>query len=109
MVGEDGEEVIKEVIAAYLEETPKLLQEIASAIAQKNAQQLYRAAHTLKSSSAMLGATKLGNLCKELELMGRAGTIQDGESKKLQLETEYETVKAALQVELELGKLGRLG
>ncbi len=103
MVGKNGEAVFKEVIEAYLEEAPKLVQVIGNAIAQKNAHQLNRAAHTLKSSSAIFGATRLSNLCKELEVMGRAVTIEDGETKKSQIEAEYETVKAALQVELDLG------
>lgn len=103
MAGEDGEAVLAQVIDAYLEDAPKLLQAIESAIAQKDAQTLHRAAHTLKSSSAMLGATQLGNLCKELEAMSRAGTIPDREPKKSQLEAEYEGVKAALQMQRQGG------
>ena len=99
MVGEDGEFDFKQIIEAYLEEAPKLLQVIVHAIASNNPQKLHQAAHTLKSSSATLGATELSNLCKELEVMARSGMIEDGELKKSQLEAEYERVKAALQVE----------
>ena len=99
MAGEGAEEVLAQVIDAYLEDAPKLLQAIADAIAQKDAHTLHRSAHTLKSSSTMLGATHLGNLCKELEAIGRRGTIQDREPKLSEIEAEYERVKAALQIE----------
>lgn len=107
MAGEGAEEVLAQAIEAYLEDAPKLLQAIAGAIALKDAQTLHRSAHTFKSSSAMLGATYLGNLCKELEAIGRAGTIQNCELKLSQLEAEYEKVKAALQIECQEVKLSR--
>jgi CheY-like chemotaxis protein/HPt (histidine-containing phosphotransfer) domain-containing protein len=98
MAGEDASEVLSAVIDIYLEETPKLLQAMESAIAQKDAPQLGRAAHTLKSSSATLGAMNLSKLSKELEAIGFAGTIQDETPRIWQIEAEYETVKAALQI-----------
>ncbi len=33
------------------------------------------AAHTLKSSSAQVGAVRLSALCKELEALGRSGSL----------------------------------
>lgn len=99
MAGEGAEEVLAQVIDAYLEDAPKLLQAIAGALALKDAQTLHRSAHTLKSSSTILGATHLGNLCKELEAIAQTGTIQDREPKLSHLEAEYERVKAALQIE----------
>jgi HPt (histidine-containing phosphotransfer) domain-containing protein len=38
--------------------------------------ELQRAAHALKSSSATLGALHLSQLSKQLEMMGRTGTIE---------------------------------
>ena len=105
MAGEGAEEVLAQVIDAYLEDAPKLLQAIAGAIALKDAQTLHRSAHTLKSSSTMLGATHLGNLCKELEAIGRRGTIQDREPKLSEIEAEYERVKAALQIKRQAVKI----
>ena len=35
-----------------------------------------RSAHTLKSSSAQVGALRLSALCKELEARGRAGSTR---------------------------------
>ncbi|MBD2744099.1 response regulator [Coleofasciculus sp. FACHB-1120] len=97
MIGEDAEAILAEMIDCYLDDTPKLLKAIAIAVAQANAPQLQRTAHTLKSSSATLGATTLAQLCKELEIMARTGNIQNALDKLPQLEAEYERVKADLQ------------
>lgn len=99
MMGEESPEVLAEVIDSYLEDAPNLLQAIQTAITQEDAAGLEQAAHTLRSSSATLGAIPLSTLCKELEAMGRAGTIQGGVERASQLEAEYTRVKAALQLE----------
>ncbi|MFE1748813.1 response regulator [Coleofasciculus sp. H7-2] len=96
MVGEDAEVILGEMIDCYLEDAPKLMIAIAIAVAQENPPQLQRPAHTLKSSSATLGATTLAQLCKELEIMARTGNIQNALDKLPQLEAEYERVKADL-------------
>ncbi|MBD2087126.1 Hpt domain-containing protein [Coleofasciculus sp. FACHB-542] len=96
MVGEDAEAILGEMIDCYLDDAPKLLEAIAIAVAQANAPQLQRTAHTLKSSSATLGATTLAQLCKELEIMARTGNIKNALDKLPQLEAEYEQVKADL-------------
>ena len=105
MVNENAESILAEMIDCYLEDAPNLLQAIASAVAQKDASALRQAAHTLKSSSATLGATTLSHLCKDLEVMSRTGRIEGELDKLLQLEAEYERVKAALELELKQAQL----
>ena len=90
-----------ELIDCYLEEAPKLVQAIDKAVTQKDAAALRRNAHTLKSSSLSYGAIHLSNLCKEMEVIGRTGTIEGVAENLPQLQFEYERVKAALQVELQ--------
>jgi len=55
-----------------------------------------RAAHTLKSSSAQVGARKLSALCKELEARGRAGRIRDALELVEEITRELKAVQAAL-------------
>jgi hypothetical protein len=43
----------------------------------------------------------LSHLCKELEMIGRAGTTTDAPDHMAQVEAEYEKVKMALQLEYE--------
>ncbi len=99
MAGENASEMLIEVIDSYLEDAPKLLHTISTAIAQGDAAALRQAAHTLNSTSATLGATTLSKFCKELEAIGRAGTVEGASERLPQLAAESERVKAALQVE----------
>lgn len=96
-LGEAASKVLAEVIDSYLENAPQLLEVIHAAVLSKDAASLQQAAHTLKSSSAVLGATSLSQLCQELEATGRAGTVEGGAERMLQLRAEYEVVKTALQ------------
>jgi HPt (histidine-containing phosphotransfer) domain-containing protein len=98
-MGENASKILAALIECYLEEAAKLLHSMSTAATSKEATQLQRTAHTLKGSSAGIGATNLANLCQELEAMCRAGTIAGASEKFLQVEAEYEQVKAALQME----------
>ena len=89
--------MVADLINCYLEETLKLLESMRTGVGRKEASPLRIAAHTLKSSSAAIGATNLANLCKDLEAMSRAGRIEGASEIVLHLEAEYQKVKAALQ------------
>lgn len=99
MVGEKAGPVLAELIDCYLEDAPKLVQAIRAAVVRGDAKQLRFCTHTLKSSSATLGATTLANLCKELEVMSQSEKIEGGLNKLPQLKAEYARVEAALQIE----------
>ncbi|WP_009632310.1 hybrid sensor histidine kinase/response regulator [Synechocystis sp. PCC 7509] len=95
MVGED-EAILIEIIECYLEDAPQYLETISRAISQQDAAELRLAAHTLKSSSATIGATNLAAMCQELETLSRTSHTEDGLEKLPQLQAQYEQVKAAL-------------
>ena len=101
MAGAKAATILCQIINNYLEDAPQLLQGIRDAIEAGDAQALQQSAHTLRSSSANLGAIHLSNVCKELELMGRNGTTTDAPERMAQVEVECEKVKVALQLELE--------
>jgi HPt (histidine-containing phosphotransfer) domain-containing protein len=60
-----------------------------------------QAAHSLKSSSAQVGALALSAHCKELEALGRANTLTNAPTILACLEEEYPVVQAALSAELD--------
>jgi len=91
--------MVVKLIDCYLEDAPKLLESIKSAIATVNATQLRHAAHTLKASSAALGATNLASLSHELEILAQAGMIAEAPAITSQMEAEYNRVKVALETE----------
>lgn len=91
-----GEDILKKVISLYLDSSLTLMKGIREAAEGNNADALYRAAHTLKSSSAYLGALTFSGMCKELEMMGRGNTLEGVAARLAALGQEYERVRDAL-------------
>jgi CheY-like chemotaxis protein/HPt (histidine-containing phosphotransfer) domain-containing protein len=66
-IGDGGAEIIGDLINTYLNHTPTLFAAMRQAFAQNDLNTIYRSAHTLKSSSANLGAMALSELSRQLE------------------------------------------
>jgi CheY-like chemotaxis protein/HPt (histidine-containing phosphotransfer) domain-containing protein len=96
----DGPNILQKVITSYLQDSSQLIDTIRNAIAQNDPPILYRAAHSLKSTSATVGATSLAGLCKELEALGRAQTTDNAAALLSAIEKEYVQVQSALHAEL---------
>jgi PAS domain S-box-containing protein len=90
--------MVKRLIDSYLSDAPTLIRAIKQAAEADNRPDLARAAHTLKSSSANLGALGLSNLCGELELTARNA---NGDTRQLVADVEslYCSVQTALAAE----------
>jgi HPt (histidine-containing phosphotransfer) domain-containing protein len=99
--GEMGGALLAEVIQSYLDDALQLVQSIRAAGAVGDRLRLQQAAHTLKSTSAKLGANHLAEFCRELEKIAQMGTLDSVALTISQLEAEYESVKASLQMELQ--------
>ncbi len=86
------------LINDFLEDGAELLVNIRSAYEGGNGSELERAAHTLKSSSATFGANDAAQLCKQLESIGKAGTLDDPQAPKLigSLEAMFKVVSNEL-------------
>ena len=97
MAGVNADKILTEIIDNYLEDAPQLLQQIREALAQADSDALRIAAHTLRSSSANLGAIVLAQLCKELEALGQEGITSNPEKLLESLEKSYQTFKTTLQ------------
>lgn len=100
LFGEQDRAMLTEIFECYLSEAPQLLQAIDQAMLTGNALALAQSAHSLKSSSAYVGAIEVSRLCSELENIGRRGSLAAIAHKVHQLQVEYDRVKAALQQEL---------
>jgi len=92
--------ILGKVVQSYLNTAPQLLQSMQKAVARNDVAALRRAAHTLKSSSASLGALVLAALCKDLEAMGRTNRLAEAAAVLPALLTEGEAVRVALAAEL---------
>ncbi|WP_170292051.1 Hpt domain-containing protein [Heliobacterium mobile] len=71
----DAVNLLEQLISIYLRETPKKLDAIQEAIEQEDAKALRSSAHSLKSSSAMLGAVTVTELSWKLESLGQSGEV----------------------------------
>jgi len=90
-------DLVQKVIGHYQEESIKLLQKIRRGVQDNEVACVYQAVHSLKSSSANLGANRLADLCKELEAQARAGKIVDGDKQVALLHAEHQKVSEALR------------
>ncbi len=91
-----GEDILRKVVSLYLDSSLTLMKGIRDAVEGNNADALSRAAHTLKSSSAYLGALTFSGMCKELEMMGRGKTLEGVAARLAALDREYARVRDAL-------------
>ncbi len=92
--------VLEKVIRIYFENSPKLLQTLREAVAEdQTAETVERAAHSLKSSSACLGATRLASLCGNLEEMARENRTRGTKEILTEIEKLYPLVCKSLAAE----------
>lgn len=92
--------ILGKVINIYLESSPGLLESIHKAVTEADETALQEASHSLKSSSANLGAVQLSVVCRELEALGKEGSTEAAVFLLKQLDTEFDAVCSALSIEL---------
>jgi len=94
VMGEDTDAMIDDLIATYLENTPTLIRDLRRSLEKGDTALFIRAAHTLKSSSAAVGAIPLSRLAAGLEQKGKENLFQG-------METEVASMAALVDVTLE--------
>ena len=90
-------EFVGELIDAYLEESPALIAKMSATAEVGQADEFTRAAHSLKSSSASVGASELSEMARALEARGKAGHIEGLSSELDILQTLFARTQTALQ------------
>ncbi len=93
-------DILGKVIGIYLNTTPGLMERMKDTAVNGDADILYQAAHSMKSSSANLGAMQLSAICKELEAIGREGEIHKAQPLMESLKIEYQKVEMELLANL---------
>ena len=97
-MGEEAEAFILDIVSSYRENAPKLISAIEEALSGEDQEAFTRAAHTLKSNSATIGATDLSQLSAEMEQYGKVGELSGMQEKILQLKKELQSVLDELNV-----------
>jgi HPt (histidine-containing phosphotransfer) domain-containing protein len=72
--GDDDPGLLVEVIGMFLEDAPTRIREIEQGLSTGDLKLLERAAHSLKSASANVGAMQLSHVCKRIEDIARRST-----------------------------------
>jgi len=98
---DDGDpDIVAEVGGLFLEHSPQKIAAILQAVENGDAKGLQTAAHSLKSSSAYVGAMRLSELSRELEMMGRSQIMDRAEEMAERLNREHKQVMMELDAEI---------
>jgi len=90
---------VRELVEAYVADSAALIDAIEAAVADADADALVRPAHTLKSSSATLGAMTVSETARALEVAARSGTLDDEETRSAagRIRADWDAAVAALR------------
>jgi CheY-like chemotaxis protein len=91
-----GDDFLREVVEAFLTDAPALIASLRSSLEQQNSEELRRAAHTLKSNGATLGANEFAELCRTVEQQVKAGRLDDLSQLVDRIEQEFPPLQDAL-------------
>jgi PAS domain S-box-containing protein len=91
-----GDDFLGEVIDAFLADAPQLIATLRSSLDAGNNEELRRAAHTLKSNGATLGAEGFAELCRTLEQRTKSGELEGAAELVERIEQAYRPLEEAL-------------
>ena len=90
---------VDELITTYIEDAGAQIDMLRQAARAGAVSELVRPAHSLKSSSMNVGATRLADLTRAIEADARAGAAPDLDARVRDVETELAAVRDALLAE----------
>ncbi len=99
-------DLIARIVALYRSSGTDLVRELLTAIRAGDAATAGRAAHSLKSSSAQLGAGRLAARCARIEAACRLGQLQDCAADVAALGDAFSAACEALEAELSRRRAG---
>jgi HPt (histidine-containing phosphotransfer) domain-containing protein len=92
-------DVLTRIIDQFTMDAPRLIRDMHAAVEAGDADALKLAAHTLKSSSANVGAHLLSARCREIERLARAADVNAAVELVAGTDAEFEQAHAALSAE----------
>lgn len=101
MMGGSDPGFLSAIIDEFLADSDNLMNAIRASVRDLRAHELQHAAHTLKSSAAMFGASGMAASCKELEEIGAESRLDDAASELDLLESHYTAVIAELKAHVD--------
>ncbi|MBI5840374.1 MAG: Hpt domain-containing protein [Chloroflexi bacterium] len=101
IMGEEADAFIADIIKTYIQNGANLVQIITDSLASGDKTSFERAAHTLKSTSATVGAKELSAVAAELESLCKTEALSTLAPKVGQLAQEFSKAEAELQAHRE--------
>ena len=95
MGGDDA--FVAELIDQFVTDSPALVAAARRGLEAGDADEVRRAAHTLKSNAATFGANELADRSSRLEAAAKGGSLEDGPAQLEAIEDELGRVHAALR------------
>ena len=89
--------LLERIFKAFEDSAARMREQLLSALAAGNASDMRNVAHTLKSSSASIGAVKLSRLCAEMETIAKLGQTDGLAQQTADLCAEIDAVLLALK------------
>ncbi len=105
-LGPNGPKMLSAVISIYLNDSPVLIERLSESLNAGDADGVAQAAHALKSASANLGAMPLAEMCRQVEDIARANSVQGCNSLISRIRLEYGKAEEALRGEIQRGHHG---
>jgi HPt (histidine-containing phosphotransfer) domain-containing protein len=83
------EGLLPRIIGLFRSSSPPLLAQLEMAVAQRDADLLYKTAHNFKNSAANLGLVELAAACRDCESKARQGDLDQAEQQLHSIQTLY--------------------
>jgi two-component system, sensor histidine kinase and response regulator len=91
----------KKLVGVYLKNTSEMLEVLDQALSTENYASVLLTVHTLKSSSANVGGTRLSELCQNFETAIREKKLVDGPARFNEIRQEFDIVVDELEKDIE--------
>ena len=93
---DDNDEFLREIAGIFLEDTPLRIAELEQSLAAADLPKFTRAAHSIKGSSANLGAMALRAVAERLEHHARTNGVAAGAAFVAEIKSEFARAQAEL-------------
>ena len=94
-------DLLGKVLGVYFDKTPAIVEAMRAALATRDAKAIKEQAHSLKSSSAYVGAEGLADKCKRIERASGDADFDEIAALVSEIAEEFEAVSVELEVMLE--------
>jgi HPt (histidine-containing phosphotransfer) domain-containing protein len=88
---------LAEMMDVFFDDSGTQLAVMQQALAEGSAEELRRAAHSLKANSASFGAVALAGLCQEMETRGESARLDGADELLTRMQAQYAKVRDALE------------